>query len=473
MKKQTNRYPSECTTIIVGKELMEDGSMIAARSEDWDAMVAKNLEIFETTENGPEEFIAKETPFRCKLPKRRIGYTALSPYHLHGEWGSAGFNREGVGMSATESIFSSEKVLQYDPLVEDGLAENSVFNIVLPYITTAREGVERLGSLIEKHGIAEGFGISFIDEHEMWYLETASGHRWLATRIPEDKYFVSGNQSRFCDYDPKDKTNYLASEDLIDFAKEHHLYEGDFDFHEAYARDEKLDTTYSYPRVWYLQQMYTPSKEQDVTKNDFPVFLKSDKKLTLCDIKKGFRSHYNDTEHDPYLNCNPKEPWRPISIFRTTQTHILQRRPGLPKEIGQIEYMCEGMAALGIFLPLYEGIKSYPEAYRIGGGESCNKSAYWKFRHVQILGMTDYNRYAPVIQETYAQLEEEIAQRQREMEQEYLAIYKDRPLAAQDLLQRFSDGMLTRALEVTDELTERLFTLIALHIGETYEFHGA
>lgn len=473
MKKLNNRYPSECTTIIVGKELMEDGSMIAARSEDWDAMVAKNLEIFETTENGPEEFIAKETPFRCKLPKRRIGYSALSPYHLHGEWGSAGFNREGVGMSATESIFSSDKVLQYDPLVEDGLGENCVFNIVLPYITTAREGVERLGSLIEKHGIAEGFGISFIDEHEMWYLETASGHRWLATRIPEDKYFVSGNQSRFRDYDPKDKENYLASEDLIDFAREHKLFEGDFDFHEAYARDVKLDTTYSYPRVWYLQQMYTPSKEQDVTKNDFPVFLKSDKKLTLDDIKKGFRSHYNDTGHDPYLHSNPKEPWRPISIFRTTQTHILQRRPGLPKEIGQIDYMCEGMAALGIFLPLYEGIKSYPEAYRIGGGESCNRSAYWKFRHVQTLGMVDYNRYAPVIQERYAQLEEEFAQRQREMEEEYLAIYESRPLAAQDLLQKFSDDMLTRALEVTDELTEHLFTLMAKHTMDTYEFHGA
>ena len=62
MKEEMKKYPSECTTIIVGSQLMEDGSMIAARSEDWDAMVAKNLEIFETTDNGPEEFVAKETP---------------------------------------------------------------------------------------------------------------------------------------------------------------------------------------------------------------------------------------------------------------------------------------------------------------------------------------------------------------------------------------------------------------------------
>lgn len=473
MKEEMKKYPSECTTIIVGSQLMEDGSMIAARSEDWDAMVAKNLEIFETTDNGPEEFVAKETPFRCPLPKHCIGYSALSPYHLHGEWGSAGFNRAGVGMSATESIFSSEKALACDPLVESGLGENCVFNIVLPYITTAREGVERLGALIEEYGIAEGFGISFIDEHEMWYLETASGHRWLATRIPEDKYFVSGNQSRFRDYDPKDKKNYLASSDLIDFAREHQLFEGEFDFHTAYARDEKLDTTYSYPRVWYLQKLFTPSKEQDVTKNDFPVFMGSDKKLTLQDIKAAFRTHYNDTEHDPYLHSNPKEKWRPISIFRTTQTHILQRKPNLPKEIAQVDYMCEGMAALGIFVPLYEGISSYPEAWRIGGGVSDNQSAYWRLRHVQTLGMVDYNRYAPIIKETYRKLEEEIAQREQEMIKEYLAIYEERPLAAKDLLQEFSDRMLNKVLEVTDELTEHLFTLIAKHTMETYEFHGA
>ena len=59
------------------------------------------------------------------------------------------------------------------------------------------------------------------------------------------------------------------------------------------------------------------------------------------------------------------------------------------------------------------------------------------------------------------------------MIKEYLAIYEERPLAAKDLLQEFSDRMLNKVLEVTDELTEHLFTLIVKHTMETYEFHGA
>ena len=53
MKKDTEpqlnlmgkQLPSECTTIIVGRKMTADGSMIVARSEDWDAMFAKNLEL--------------------------------------------------------------------------------------------------------------------------------------------------------------------------------------------------------------------------------------------------------------------------------------------------------------------------------------------------------------------------------------------------------------------------------------------
>jgi len=395
-----HKLPSECTTIIIGQEQTADGSMIVARSEDWDAMEAKNYEIFEGTDNGPREFVAKDSPFRCELPEKALGYSALSPYNLHGHWGSAGFNTAGVGMSATESIFSSDEVLKHDPLVENGVAENSVFNITLPYVRTAREGVERLGMLIEKYGIAEGFGIGFVDSKEIWYLETACGHRWLACRMPKDQYFVTGNQSRFRTYDPNDKENYLASADLIEFAEKHGLYnpaQGAFDFHEAYARDIKLDTTYNYPRVWGLQQFFSPEIKNDVTKNTFPVFAKAAHKVTLTELRTAFRFHYDNTEHDPYLNSNPKEPYRPVSIFRTTQTHLLQVRPELPQAIGCVNYVAMGMADLGVFLPLYQGITSYPEAYTKGNGESSADSAYWKFRKIMVLGMTNYNKYAPII----------------------------------------------------------------------------
>ena len=485
MEKQnqetTNRYEtklsSECTTIIVGEEQSADGAKYLCRSSDFDAMLTTNIEVHKDTLQGPKEFVAKDSQFHCPLPAEALGYTGLPDYRYPGEWGSAGFNTAGVGMSSTETIFSSEKALSFDPYVTTGLAENCTYNIVLPYIQTAREGAALLGELIEKYGSAEGFGIGFIDANEIWYLENACGHRWLACRMPRDQYFVTGNQSRFRDYDPNDKENFMAASDLIEFATAHGLYnpsEGKFDFHEAYARDEKLDTTYNYPRVWGLQQMFSPAIKNDVTKNTFPVFAKAAHKISLQELRTAFRFHYNNTEHDPYLHENGKEPYRPISIFRTTQTHIIQVRKELPQAIGCITYVAFGMGDLSVFLPLYQGVKHFPELYTHIGTSKCkDDSAYWRFRKVMTLGMTNYNAFAPIIKATYAQLEQENDQRQKEMETEYLRLYKDCPLRAADLLQDFSDKLLNHAIEVADSLVEELFTRITENIQKEYLFHGA
>lgn len=455
---------------------MADNSMIVARSEDWDAMIAKNLKIYPDTDKGPEKFEAMDSPFKCELPEKAFGYTSLEAFDLPGHWGSAGFNTAKVGMSATESIFSNEKALAVDPLVENGLGENAVFNIVIPYISSAREGVELLGKRIEQHGVCEGFGIAFIDRKEIWYLETACGHRWLACRLPEDVYFVTGNQSRFRDYDPNDKDNYMASGDLIEFAVEHKLYNpknGKFDFHEAYIRDEELDTTYNYPRVWGIQKMLSPSIKNDVTKNTFPVYAKAEKKLTVSDIRKVFRFHYQGTEHDPYLHNNPKEPYRPVSIFRSTQTHILQVRSELPAEIGEINYVNLGMGALSVFIPFYQGMDSYLKEFTVGNDHCSDDSAYWKFRKVQALGMVNYNRYAPMIQAAYVKWEKETDQRQREMEYEYMQLVDKQPLKAKDLIQKFSEKTMQSAMDLADKLTNKLFTQMTIDIQDEYRFAGA
>ena len=75
-------------------------------------------------------------------------------------------------MTATETITSNPRVLGADPMVvyqpaEDGKAEvpggigeEDIVVLVLPYINSAREGVKRLGSLLEQYGTYEKNGIA-------------------------------------------------------------------------------------------------------------------------------------------------------------------------------------------------------------------------------------------------------------------------------------------------------------------------
>lgn len=470
-------YPSECTTILVGKEMTTDGSMMIARSDDWNAVNAKHLKVHPPTEKMTDEFVSFQNSFRCPLPQKSLGYMGMPPYQYPDQWESAGFNTAGVGISATESIFSNEKALVADPLVPNGLGEISITSVVLPYVHTAREGVLRLGQLIEEHGIAEGFGVAFIDQKEIWYLETACGHRWIAVRLPKDVYFVTANQGRLREYDPRNIKNFLGSEDLISFAQEHGLYhpdrDGEFDFHKVYIRESTLDTTYNYPRVWALQAFFSPELENNVTENTFPVYAKATHPISLAQMKKAYYHHYQGTSHDPYANNNPQKKYRPVAIFRATNSHILQVRPELPQAIGCINYVALGMAALGIFLPLYQGVTSYPKPYGVGTNHSSEDSAYWTFRKVQTLGMINYNKYAPIIRDVYDRFEAEMEARQAEMEATYMKLYPSQPIAAQELLQQFSDDLLNKALQISKDLLEDLFTRLTLDVQATYRFAGA
>ena len=84
-------------------------------------------------------------------------------------------------MSATETLTTNERVLGADPFVEyraargregdsdyepavpGGIGEEDFLTIVLPYVTTAREGVQRLGDLLKEYGTYEMNGVAFSD----------------------------------------------------------------------------------------------------------------------------------------------------------------------------------------------------------------------------------------------------------------------------------------------------------------------
>lgn len=236
-----------CTTILVGKDASYDGSTIVARNEDSPGgqFEPKRMQVV-LPKDQPRVYTSVESHLTIELPEEPMRYTSVpDAIEGHGVWAAAGFNELNVGMSATETITSNERVLGADPLVvytpasgvegeegyvpacPGGLGEEDFVTLVLPYIRSAREGVERLGALLEKYGTYEMNGITFSDVDEIWWLETVGGHHWIAKRVPDDMYVTMPNQLGIDWFDLGDaegeQLEHMASPDLRAWMADNHL----------------------------------------------------------------------------------------------------------------------------------------------------------------------------------------------------------------------------------------------------------
>ena len=209
-----------CTTVLVGRKASNDGSTMIARTDDGHFDVKKLIKV--NPKDQPKKYKSKISHVEIDLPENPLGYTSCpSVDPKEGIWAATGINEANVGMTATETITSNPRVLAADPLVvyrkaksrkekdvPGGIGEEDIVVLVLPYIRTAREGVERLGKLLEQYGTYESNGIAFNDEHEVWWMETIGGHHWMARRIPEDRVVIMPNQFGMDEFDLKDMKRY-------------------------------------------------------------------------------------------------------------------------------------------------------------------------------------------------------------------------------------------------------------------------
>ena len=462
-----------CTTVVVGSGATADGSILIARAADSSALKAQHLVIHPATKGVKGMYRTADhhgaNNFEYPLPENGMRYTTVPNWktQVHG---ATGFNEAGVGFSGTESIFARDDALKIDPYNEaTGITEDDIPEVLLPRVKTAREGVELLGRIVETIGAGEGFGVVLMDEKEVWYFETGTGHQWLAQRTPKDKYFASGNQGRLQQYDPK-SPDFLASKTLVEWATKNGFYDpkkdGEFNFSKAYTRDDDRDRIYNDPRVWVMQKYFNPSLVQDPQAGrTFPVYLVPEKKVTVEDAKAMMRDHFEGTEHDPYSKgLRGDEPWRRISVFRTYEAHVLQVRPWLPKELGEVIYVAMGMADLSVFLPFYAGLSRSPESWTKGTDQGEADSAYWKFRRVQTLAMTDYPKLAPIVKKTWADFEADAKVRQEAMEAKVLELYEvDRAKALAEL-EAFNLGLIAEAERTAEKLLEKLFVIRTVDI---------
>mgnify|MGYP000231837827 CR=1 FL=1 len=276
-----------CTTILVGKNASYDGSTMIARNDDSGSghFTAKKFVVIHPEEQ-PKVYKSVLSHAEIDLPGDPMKFTAV-PNAIKGKgiWAASGVNEKNVGMTATETITSNARVLGADPLVklqpaEDGkeeiiggIGEEDLVYITLPYISSAREGVIRLGSLLEKYGTYEMNGIAFQDVNEIWWLETIGGHHWIAKRVPDDRYVVMPNQFGIDDFDLNDafseQNEHMCSSDLREFIAENHLdlslnggNGSHFDARAAFGSHSDSDHIYNTPRAWFMERYFNPKTKK-------------------------------------------------------------------------------------------------------------------------------------------------------------------------------------------------------------------
>lgn len=476
-----------CTSIIVGRNASDDGSVFIARTVDLPPGVfrAQPL-VHHPRRTQPALFRSNANRFNITLPAPGLAYHAFPLIPLaeasrgNSSFEESGINSAGVSISATETIMSSPKATAADPLdYKRGITEDAIASIILPHprARTARGAAALLGEMITAAGSAEGFGVHFSDPSgEAWYLENGAGHHWLARRVPADSFFVSANQGRFAEVDLSDAANVMHSPGILEFTLKAGLRKANatkpFSFFKAFTASGGLNPEVNHARACALVQRYAgmdiPSCMAALPAQ-LPTFMPPKQPIGLLDVMEGLRDHFQGTTHDAYTTKNPQDPWRPVFVLHTSLGHVTRTRPNLPlalSALSVVNYVALGPPALAPFVPVYRGLPptAYPAALTYGGATPDGASLYWKGRRLQALVMQDFPKLAPAAQAAIREFERQVEMVQRPAME---AAYQDwvtckRGLQARKVLVDFTASVVARAVAVLDEQIAQAATQLGL-----------
>lgn len=448
-----------CTTVLVGKNASNDRSTMIARTDDGFFDVKKLVTV--EPKDQPKVYRSVISHVEVTLPEDPMRYTACpSVDPKEGVWAATGINAANVGMTATETITSNPRVLAADPLVvyqkaktrkekdvPGGIGEEDIVVLVLPYIHTAREGVERLGALLERYGTYESNGIAFNDENEVWWLETIGGHHWMARRVPDDMCVIAPNQFGMDGFDLGDafgaKKEHLCSADLREFIADNALdcnQGGRFDPRAVFGSHTDMDHIYNTPRAWFMGRFLTPlshrwdgpDAEFGPESDNIPWALVPDRRLAVEDVKYMLSAHFQGTPYDPYMSRDTgmRGKYRSIGINRTGVTSVCQIRSGVPEAVKGLEWICFGSTAFSALLPVYPCVPKMPKYLSDVTLDPSTENLYWGSR---LIGALADAHYAACIQQV-ERYQNAVAVKGRQIVREYdrrIAENGDAALAAE------------------------------------------
>ncbi len=512
-----------CSTMLITKGATKDGSVFVAHSDDsemsdnrliyvpaadhkpgsmrpvyCDAAAlgrrpefnASDLRRYVGTHRGPR-YIDKDMP--QNIPLGFIPQVAHTYAYFDGSYGMMNEHQLMFGEATNGAKMTVEpkpgKLIFYS---------SELSRVALERCKTAKCAIKLIGELIETYGYyGTGETLPVADKNEGWVIEMApspenKGGLWVAKRVPDGEIFVAANEFRIREVD-RDDPNMLYCKDLHAIAKKHKWWDpkkGKLDWLRTVSQGEYSHPYYSLRRVWRLQSKLAPSMKlspwaKDGFTKKYPFSIKPDKKLAVLDVINLYRDHYQDTPFDqtkgvtagpfsnPYRYPGPmdagndtgkltghKGAWeRPLSIYRSGYTFVLQARDWLPDPIGGVLWFGPDEAMSTVITPFYVGVDSIAKPYYTGYSDKFDQqSAWWAFNFVANWAALKYSYIIKDIKEKQSELELEEIESLKAMDEAALKIYKKDPAKARKILTQYSR---TQANKVVKEWWELAWKLVA------------
>jgi dipeptidase len=461
-------FPDGCTTITLGKLATEDGSVITSHTDD----SHRTRSWIDITAPGkhPERSEAK-------MYKRMPYDSLVMPTYIHREIGSIpqvpetnGFinsaypcmNQYQLGIG--ESTFGGREELQSD----EGLIDcQRLCQLMLERTKTARDAILLGGELCEKYGWNDyGECLTISDPKEVWHFEVVgpgkgkTGAIWVAQRVPDEHISVNANASRILEIDLEDPEYFLASENIIDVAKENGWWDesrGPFRFAYAYAPDSRKSLA-GRRREWRVLDLAAPSMKLDPWAENYPFSVKVDEKISMEKLISMFKDYYEGTDFNFVKDitvaddsgkmvisplANPFMPYDMNKVFRinggwgwrgertiarwyTMYATIIQSRDWLPDEIGGLVWLAMDNVATSIYIPVYCSVTDLPSAYKTPGRPNgyTTESAWWAFNRLGTLAAQRWGDMRYDVGAVWDPWQAELLQNQKKIEEEALALYR-------------------------------------------------
>ena len=391
---------SACTGFIIGKDLTTDGSTLYGRTEDLEPNHNKNFVVRERKYNkAGDKFVDETNDFSFDLPAVSYKYTAVPDVTPEqGVFDEAGFNEEGVSISATVSASANDDIQKVDPYVKDGIAESALTSVVLPHVKTAKEGVELLAKIVREKGAAEGNIVTIADKTGVWYMEILSGHQYAAIKFPDDKYAVFPNTFFLGSVDKNDTENTILSADLEKIAQDSGTYkEINGSFHVAQSYNPPLAEA-DRSRVWSGIKALDPNADVQYDDEYFELMHSTSDKLSLRDAMNLQRNRLEGTDFKPQdqmeldgkgipdkTKADPVYKY-PISNPNVMEAHIFQLKENLPASTGGgILWLAMGSPRNAPYLPYYGNISNTSQPYQEMSTAYNENSWYWTVSRINDL----------------------------------------------------------------------------------------